>query len=55
MRRPLVPLNRFWIGSGTVSVAVTVADMIHESVAVQETFVLLQQLLLRLDAYFDHI
>lgn len=53
MRRPLVPLNRF--GGRPVSVAITVADVIHQSVAVEKAFVLLQQLLLRLNANLDHI
>lgn len=53
MCRPFVPLNRFC--TIAVSVAITVADMIHQSVAVQEALVLLQQLLLCLNAYLDHI
>ena len=52
MRRPLEPFNCFGVRS---AVSVAVADMIHQSVAVQEAFVLLQELLLRLDAYLDHI
>ena len=53
MRRPLVPLNRF--GGRPVSVAITVADVIHQSVTVEKALVLLQQLLLRLNANLDHI
>ena len=41
MRRPFVPLNRFGICRRPVSVAITIADMIHQSVAVQEALVLL--------------
>ena len=56
MSRPFEPFHVvFQINCRTITVSITIADMIHKSITIKKALVLIQQLLLGLYTNLDHV